>query len=146
MKSVIQRVKEAEVVSENKILGKINEGMVVLLGVGKKDNKKKAEELAQKISDLRIFPSPNKNIDRSVQDIKGEILVVSQFTLCADASKGNRPSFMGAASPEKAEELYNYFIESLRKSSDLKVEAGKFGAMMDVKLTNEGPVTIILNN
>lgn len=144
MKAVIQRVKKAKVTSEGKLLGKIGPGLVVLLGICKGDDKKAAEKLAGKILKLRIFPSQSKNIDRSVCDTGGDILVVSQFTLCADCSKGRRPSFVKAAPPEQAEKLYDYFIDSLKDNSKLKIESGQFGAMMEVELTNSGPVTIVL--
>ncbi len=143
MKAVIQRVKKAKVTSNEKTLGSIEKGMVVLLGVGKNDDEKTVEELADKILKLRIFSSSDKNIDRSVQDIQGEILVVPQFTLCADTSKGNRPSFLEAADPDKAKEIYLNFVSCLKRCG-LKIDSGEFGAMMNVSLVNDGPVTIIL--
>jgi len=145
MKAVIQRVKRAKVTSEDDSLGSINKGLLILLGVENNDNEKKAKKLAQKALRLRIFSSADKNIDRSVKDINGEILVVSQFTLCADTSKGNRPSFMEAAEPERAKGLYLDFVDYLKENSDLKITTGEFGAMMDVSLVNDGPVTIILS-
>ena len=144
MKAVIQRAKQAEVSTEEKTIGKINSGMVILLGVGEEDVQQTTKKVAEKILKLRIFPSANKNIDRSVQEVEGEILVVPQFTLCADTSKGNRPSFMKAAEPEKAKELYLDFIDYLKENSDLRIATGKFGAMMNVSLVNDGPVTILL--
>lgn len=145
MKAVIQRVKKAKVTSEEETLGAISKGLVVLLGVEKEDNEKTAENLAEKILKLRIFSSSDKNIDRSIQEVKEEILVVPQFTLCADTSDGNRPSFTEAAPPESAKKLYQYFIKKLKEKSKLNVESGRFGAMMDVSLVNDGPVTIILS-
>lgn len=144
MKAIIQRVKQAKVTSEEKTLGEIGEGMVILLGVGEEDEQGVVEEMAEQILKLRIFPSTDKNIDRSVIDVQGEVLIVPQFTLYADTSKGNRPSFLEAAEPEKAKRLYLKFIELLKEKSNLKVAQGKFGAMMDVSLINDGPVTIIL--
>lgn len=144
MKAIIQRVKQAKVTSEEKTLGEIGDGMVILLGVGEEDEQGVVEEMAEQILKLRIFPSTDKNIDRSVIDVQGEVLIVPQFTLYADTSKGNRPSFLEAAEPEKAKRLYLKFIKLLKEKSDLKVAQGKFGAMMDVSLINDGPVTIIL--
>jgi len=146
MKAVIQRAKQAEVASEEKTLGKISQGLVVLLGVEQEDSKETIEVLAEKILKLRIFPSADKDIDRSIRKVEGEILVVPQFTLCADTSQGNRPSFMKAAEPEKAKELYLDFVNYLKENSDLKIATGEFGAMMDVSLVNDGPVTIILED
>ncbi|MEF8846898.1 MAG: D-aminoacyl-tRNA deacylase [Candidatus Paceibacterota bacterium] len=144
MKAIIQRVNQAQVTTEERTLGKISKGMVVLLGVGQEDKQQTVEKLAEEISNLRIFSSADKNIDRSVRDIEGEILIVPQFTLYADTSKGNRPSFMKAADPEKAKQLYLNFVDYLKDNSRLKIATGEFGAMMDVSLVNDGPVTIIL--
>lgn len=144
MKAIIQRAKQAEVTTEEEILGSIKKGMVVLLGIGEGDDEEKVEQMAEKILKLRIFPSSDKNIDRSVQEVEGEILVVPQFTLYANTSKGNRPSFLRAADPEKAKKLYLQLVDYLKEKSDLKIDTGKFGAMMDVSLVNDGPVTIIL--
>jgi D-tyrosyl-tRNA(Tyr) deacylase len=146
MKALIQRVKAAQVREKETTLGKIGKGMLVFLGVEKGDTKEKAENLAKKILNLRIFPSKEKDIDLSIEKIKGDILVVSQFTLCADLSKGNRPSFINAATPDLANEIYLHFIKFLKENSNLKVETGKFGAMMEVELINDGPVTIMLEN
>lgn len=146
MKAVIQRVKEASVTVNHKTIGAISQGMVILLGVHRNDTERQAQKLAQKILNLRIFSNPedqNKNIDKSILDIGGEILVISQFTLIANTDKGNRPSFIKAASPDLAERLYNKFVEYLRRSG-LKVATGRFGAMMKISLVNDGPVTIIL--
>jgi len=144
MKAVVQRVKQGKVTSEDEILGEINQGLVVLLGVSEGDNEQVVEKTAEKILKLRIFPSAGKNIDRSVQEVEGEMLVVPQFTLCADISQGNRPSFLEAAEPGKAKKLYLDFVDYLKENSGLKVTTGEFGAMMDVSLINDGPVTIVL--
>jgi D-tyrosyl-tRNA(Tyr) deacylase len=143
VRAVVQRVSRAEVRVAGEVTGRIGRGLVVLLGVGTEDTEADARALAGKIAKLRIFPSEERPIDRSVVDIKGEALVVSQFTLLADTSRGNRPSFIGAARPEEAERLYELFCESLR-GYGVPVETGRFGAMMDVDLCNDGPVTIVL--
>lgn len=146
MKVVIQRVKKASVSVEDKIIGQIGFGLVVLLGVGEKDSEKvkvKNEELAEKILNLRIFGDKKDKMNLSVLDIEGEILVAPQFTLFADCSKGNRPYFGQAAKPEIAKPIFEKFVEELKKSG-LKVEKGLFSAKMEVELINDGPVTIIL--
>lgn len=143
MKALIQRVDKASVEVNKETVGMINEGLLVFLGITHKDTKKEADELINKIIRLRIFEDLNSKMNLSVQDIKGEILIISQFTLYADTTHGNRPSFVEAAEAQKAEELYNYFIEKL-KATNIKIESGIFGAHMDVKLINNGPVTIIL--
>ena len=143
MKAVIQRVSRAEVRIDSETVGAIGRGMVVLLGVAEGDADDDAARLAGKIAKLRIFPSEHRPIDASVLDVKGSALVVSQFTLCADTRKGNRPSFIGAAAPEEAERLYELFCEQLR-AEGVRVETGRFAAMMDVELINDGPVTIVL--
>ena len=143
MKIVIQRVKNANVTVGEKITGKIEQGLLVLLGIGPDDTEKNADELVQKMCKLRIFADENDKMNLSVKDINGEILVVSQFTLYADCKKGNRPSFIGAAPPEKAEKLYEYFKEKCKKEVK-NVQSGIFGADMKVTLINDGPVTIIL--
>jgi len=143
MKAVIQRVKNAEVKVDEKTVGKIGEGLLILLGVGPEDTEENADTLIKKICNLRIFRDENDKMNLSIKDIHGEILVVSQFTLYADCTKGNRPSFVEAASPQKAEKLYEYFKEKC-KSEVKKVESGIFGADMKVSLLNNGPVTIIL--
>ena len=144
MKLVIQRVKNAKVEVENKVVGSINKGFLVLLGVTHHDNKEIADYLVKKLCNLRVFEDENEKMNLSLKDVEGKLLIVSQFTLYADCSKGNRPSFISAAKPEKAEELYNYFCEKCNKEYELKVEKGIFGADMKVELLNDGPVTIII--
>lgn len=143
MKLVIQRVTNASVTVENKIIGKINKGFLVLIGVGPEDTEKEADYLVQKLIRLRIFKDENDKMNLSIKDIEGELLIVSQFTLYADCSGGNRPSFTNAAKPEKANKLYEYFIQKC-KEENIKVEHGEFGADMKVELLNDGPVTIVL--
>jgi D-tyrosyl-tRNA(Tyr) deacylase len=140
---VVQRVSRAEVRVLGEVTGRIGRGIVVLLGVGIGDTDENALALAAKIAKLRIFPSDVRPTDRSILDIKGEALVVSQFTLLADTSKGNRPSFVDAARPPEAERLYTLFCTLLREQG-VPVATGRFGAMMDVELVNDGPVTIVL--
>ena len=143
MKLVIQRVKEASVKVDKKIVGKINEGFLVLIGVTHEDTKENADYLVKKLCNLRIFEDENEKMNLSIKDVKGELLIVSQFTLYADCSGGNRPSFTNSAKPEMANELYEYFVEECRKQIP-KVETGIFGAHMEVNLLNNGPVTIIM--
>ena len=143
MKLVIQRVKHAKVEVENKIVGKIGQGFLVLLGVGPDDTKETADYLVQKLIKLRVFEDENGKMNLGLKDINGELLIVSQFTLYADCSEGNRPSFVNAAKPEMANVLYEYFCEECKKN-EIKVEKGIFGADMKVSLLNDGPVTIIL--
>jgi len=143
VKVVVQRVSSADVKVESKVVGKISKGMLVLLGVSKKDTAQDADYLVDKISQLRMFEDGQGKMNLSANDVKGEFLVVSQFTLCGNCDKGRRPSFDDAAPAEKAEELYEYFVEQLRKK-DFKVETGVFAAMMEVSLVNDGPVTFII--
>ena len=144
MKLVVQRVKKSNLKIKNKLYSSINTGIVILIGISKNDNYEMAKELANKITKLRIFNDANGKMNKNIMEIKGEILVVSQFTLYADTNKGNRPSFINAAKPELAISLYNHFIDELQKLISSKVRTGKFGADMKIKLYNDGPVTIIL--
>jgi len=146
MKIIIQRVSRASVTVHNKIVGKINHGLMVLLGITHTDTKENADVLIKKLVNLRVFNDEFGKMNLSIQDVKGEFLVVSQFTLYGNAKKGNRPSYVDAAPPDVAIPLYEYFIDSLMLTSQLKVETGIFGAMMDVELVNEGPVTLILES
>ena len=141
MKIVVQRVSQASVKVSGEIVGEISQGLLLLVGIEENDEKEDAEWLSKKILDLRIFSDEEGKMNCSVKDINGEILCVSQFTLIADYKKGNRPSFIKAAKPEKAVPLFEYF-KGLIKSSGLKTESGIFGADMKVSLLNDGPVTI----
>lgn len=143
MKALIQRVKNASVTINGELYSSVGAGMLVLLGVQKSDTAENAEKLAQKLLNLRIFEDENEKMNLSIKDVSGEILVVSQFTLCADCRKGTRPSFDNAAPPETANNLYEDFVKNL-KASGLKIETGKFRAMMDVSLVNDGPVTFLV--
>lgn len=145
MKIVIQRVSEANVKVDGKIAGEISSGFMLLIGIDENDDKTDAEWLAQKILNLRIFGDEDDKLNLSIQDIRGEILCISQFTLIADYKKGNRPSFIKAAKPDKAIPLFEYFKEEIAKSG-LKTESGIFGADMKVFLINDGPVTIIMDS
>lgn len=145
MKIVIQRVSEASVKVENKIVGQISNGLLLLIGVEETDNQEDAEWLTKKILDLRIFSDENDKMNLSVKDIGGEILCISQFTLIADYKKGNRPSFIRAAKPEQAIPLFEY-LKKLIQDSGLKTESGIFGADMKVNLLNDGPVTIVMDS
>jgi len=143
MKAVVQRVSRAAVSLPDGTRREIGRGIVVLLGVGPEDNEAQAAKLAEKLSNLRLFPDEQGKFDRSVLDIKGEALVVSQFTLFGDCSKGRRPDFTAAAKPEQAEPLYRFFSKAL-ESTGVPVKTGEFGASMQVELVNEGPVTLVL--
>ncbi|MBI3659095.1 D-tyrosyl-tRNA(Tyr) deacylase [Candidatus Acetothermia bacterium] len=145
MRIVLQRVKEASVTVDGKIVGHIEPGMLLLLGIGKGDAEQDVSFLADKVLQLRIFADAEDKMNLSIQDVKGEILVVSQFTLYGDCRRGRRPGFDDAAPPETARALYELFVRELKKSG-LKVETGIFAARMDVKLTNDGPVTFILES
>jgi len=145
MRALIQRVSQAKVIVEDQAVGIIGSGLVVLLGVKNDDDKSAAEYLVNKIVNLRIFEDEAGRFNLSALDVGGEILAISQFTLYADCRKGRRPSFTDAAKPDVSEPLYNYFVEQLRQTG-LKVATGKFGAHMDVALTNNGPVTIMLDS
>ncbi len=142
MKAVIQRVQEASVTVDGKLVSSIGKGYMLLLGVMKGDTQKEAELLARKTAALRVFEDENGKMNLSVNDVNGEILSVSQFTLCADCKKGNRPSFTNSEEPERANELYEYFCNELIKNGVKDVKRGIFGADMKVSLINDGPVTI----
>lgn len=144
MRALIQRVSEARVTVGDAIVGRIGEGLLVLLGVGKEDRELEADILVEKIVNLRIFDDDAGKMNLSTLDVEGEVLVVSQFTLFADSRRGRRPSYIGAAAPDEANRLYEYFMDRL-KSSGISVQAGRFQAMMDVELVNSGPVTIWLD-
>lgn len=143
MRLLIQRVSKASVKVEGECVGKINKGFLVFLGITHGDTKENVDYLVNKLYNLRVFEDENEKMNLSIKDINGEILIVSQFTLYADTSHGNRPSFINAAKPDEANELYEYFIEKA-KQTGLKIEAGIFGADMKVELLNDGPVTILL--
>lgn len=145
MKAVIQRVSEASVKVDGKIVGEIGKGLMLLIGIDEQDEKTDADWLIQKILNLRIFGDENEKLNLSIKDISGEILCISQFTLIADYKKGNRPSFIKAAKPDKAIPLFDYFKEEIAKSG-LKTESGIFGADMKVSLINDGPVTIVIDS
>lgn len=144
MRVVIQRVLKAEVTVEEKTVGSIDNGLLILLGVGKEDTKEIADRYIDKILKMRIFADENGKANLSLQDVQGEVLVVSQFTLYADCRKGNRPDFFHAGGADKAKELYEYVLEKIKERIG-KVEAGIFGADMKVSLVNDGPFTIILD-
>ncbi|MFY7816465.1 MAG: D-aminoacyl-tRNA deacylase [Chryseobacterium taeanense] len=145
MKVVVQRVSESHVKVEGKIVGKIGNGLMLLVGIDENDEKSDADWLVQKILNLRIFGDNEGKMNLSVQDVQGEILCISQFTLIADYKKGNRPSFIKAAKPDKAIPLFDYFKDEISKSG-LKTESGIFGADMKVSLINDGPVTIVMDS
>lgn len=144
MRAVIQRVSQASVTIDEQIIGKIGQGFMILLGIHEEDTQEDADYLIRKIPLLRVFEDAEGKMNQNIQDVKGSILSVSQFTLYADTKKGNRPSFIKAARPETAIPLYEYFNEGLRQQG-LTVETGEFGGDMDVALVNDGPVTIIFD-
>ena len=144
MRLVVQRVKYASVEVDKKVVGKIDEGFLVLIGIAPEDTTENADYLVKKLTNLRVFEDENDKMNLSIKDIDGELLLISQFTLYADCSQGNRPSFTNAAKPDKANELYEYFIDKCKKENIKKVETGIFGADMKVELLNNGPVTILL--
>jgi D-tyrosyl-tRNA(Tyr) deacylase len=145
VRAVVQRAKEAAVRVDDEVVGRIGAGLVVLLGVGKDDAERDAEVLADKVLNLRVFPDEAGQMNRSVLDVSGSLLVISQFTLMGDARKGRRPSYIEAAAPDEANRLYEHFVQRLRPSG-LEVATGVFRAMMDVALVNQGPVTILLDS
>ena len=143
MKAVVQRVKKASVTIEDKLYSSIDNGYLILFGAEKGDTKAQADWLANKVSVLRCFSDENGKMNLSIQDIKGEMLIVSQFTLCADIKKGTRPSFDNAMNPEEANLLYEYFVLKV-KANNIPVKTGVFGAHMEVELLNDGPVTFVI--
>ena len=145
MKFVIQRVTQASVTVNQKVIGSIKQGFLVLIGIGEDDTTEIADKLVKKLMGLRIFEDENGKTNLSLKDIQGELLLVSQFTLYADCKKGNRPSFIKAGNPELANELYEYIIEACKKEFPI-VQTGEFGADMKVSLLNDGPFTIILDS
>ena len=146
MKFVVQRVSEAQVTVDKKTVGKIDKGFVVLIGITHSDTKEIADVLIKKLMNLRVFSDDNDKMNLNLNDVnEGELLLISQFTLYADCKKGNRPSFVQAAKPVPAEELYNYIIDKC-KQTGINVQTGIFGADMNVELINDGPVTIILDS
>ena len=146
MRIVVQRVSEASVRIDEKIVGSISQGLMVLLGVETTDIQSDADYLVQKLLNLRIFSDEEGKMNFSIQDVGGELLVVSQFTLHASTKKGNRPSYIRAARPEQAIPLYTYFIEQAQKEIKSKIQTGEFGADMKVSLVNDGPVTILIDS
>lgn len=143
MKALIQRVDRASVTIDGELFSQIGQGLLVLLGVEKGDEKLNADKLAEKLVKLRIFEDENEKMNKSLLDVSGEMLIVSQFTLCGDCKKGTRPSFDKSAPPEIANGLYEYFISKI-KEYEVPVQTGKFGAMMKVELVNDGPVTFLI--
>ena len=146
MRIIIQRVSEAKVEVNQQLVGEISQGLLVLVGIEEEDTQDDLIWLTRKLVNMRIFVDEAANMNYSCLDVKGEILVVSQFTLHASTKKGNRPSFIKAAPPDVAYKLYNQFIQHLQESYSIKVESGKFGAMMKVSLVNDGPVTIFMDS
>lgn len=145
MRAVVQRVSRAKVTVDGEVTGEIGKGLLVLLGVSVRDSEKDAVYLAEKILNLRIFEDAEDKMNLSLLDIKAELLVVSQFTLCGDVTRGRRPSFIDAAPPERANHLYEAFVAEASKQIE-NVQTGRFQAMMDVELVNDGPVTILLDS
>lgn len=146
MRIVLQRVSEASVKIDNLVVGEISQGLLLLVGIEHEDEKSDADWLIQKVIGMRIFSDSDDKMNLSIKEIKGEFLVVSQFTLHASTKKGNRPSFIQAARPEKAIPLYDYFCKQLQQVSEIKVQTGKFGADMKVSLVNDGPVMIVIDS
>jgi D-tyrosyl-tRNA(Tyr) deacylase len=145
MRAVVQRVKKSSVTVENETVGKIDRGLLVLLGVAKGDDSSDADYFADKITNLRIFEDEAGKLNRSLLEIGGEMLVVSQFTLLGNCRKGRRPSFIDAAEPDMADELYEYFVHQVRQKG-VSVKTGQFRARMDVSLINDGPITLIVES
>ncbi len=145
MRAVVQRVLDSEVKVDDEIIGSINEGLCVLLGVGSKDTKEDADYLIDKIINLRVFDDEDGKMNLSAKDLNRDIMVISQFTLYGDCRSGRRPGYSEAASPGKAEELYDYFIDKI-KNTELKIANGEFKAYMNVSLNNDGPVTLLIDS
>lgn len=146
MKAVIQRVADASVTVDEKVIGKIEKGFLILLGVEKGDDKTEAQVLSKKIAGLRVFCDEQDKMNLSLSDIGGGVLVISNFTLCADCRKGRRPSFDNAARPDGALELYEFFCDCMKANGIERIERGEFGADMKVNLLNDGPVTLIIDS
>ena len=144
MKLIIQKVKKAKVEVKNNVVGQIDKGYMVLLGVKKRDTEKEADYLAKKLCNLRIFEDDNGKMNLSIKDVNGELLIISQFTLYGNTKEGNRPSFIEVEEPEKANELYKHFLIKCKENGIEKVEQGMFGEHMEVSLINDGPNTIIM--
>jgi D-tyrosyl-tRNA(Tyr) deacylase len=145
MRAVIQRVRRCRVIVESRTTGEIGSGLLVLLGLGKSDTEAAADYLAEKVVGLRIFEGDTEKMNLSVQDKKGEVLIISEFTLYGDTRRGKRPSFDAAARPEEARRLYEYFVEKIR-ATGLRCETGQFQAVMEIELVNSGPVTMLLDS
>jgi D-tyrosyl-tRNA(Tyr) deacylase len=145
VRAIIQRVSEARVTVNGAVTGEIGAGLLVFVGIGKDDTEIQATYLARKVTNVRIFPGDDSRMDRSVLDIQGSLLIVSQFTLYGDTRKGNRPSYSDAADPQRARELYEFFVETCRNTS-IRVQTGVFQAHMEVSLTNNGPVTLLFDS
>lgn len=146
MRVVVQRSLEAKVTVNEEVHGTINHGLVLLVGITHKDTEEDVKYVANKIANLRLFEDDRDKLNLSVQDVKGQILSISQFTLYGDSRKGRRPNFMAAAKPEQANKLYDLFNQILRQEHQMTVETGKFGEMMEVSFTNHGPVTLIVES
>ncbi|GGE30040.1 D-aminoacyl-tRNA deacylase [Psychroflexus planctonicus] len=146
MRIIIQRVSQAKVEVDQDVIGNIGQGLLVLLGIENEDTQEDIEWLSRKLVNMRIFSDEASMMNKSCLDVNGELLVVSQFTLHASTKKGNRPSFIKAAKPEKAEILYNQFVNHLKENYSIKIETGQFGAMMNVSLVNDGPVTLFIDS
>ncbi len=146
MKAIVQRVIKSNVSVDNEVIGEINNGMTVFLGVGEDDTAKDLEYVGNKLLNLRIFEDNDGKMNLSIKETKGDILLISQFTLYGNTRKGNRPSFSKAAKPDKANEFYNNMIKFLNKNSTLIIKSGKFQAHMEVTLINDGPVTLIIDS
>ncbi len=146
MRVLIQRVLESKVIVKNQVVGQVQKGLLVFVGIGKNDSEKDVEWMAQKVVNMRIFSDEAGKMNRNIKDVNGELLIVSQFTLYADAKKGNRPSFTDSALPDTAKKLYEYFVLKCEEFLEKKVQTGVFAADMKVHLINDGPVTIWLDS